>query len=79
MAKKNDAYVFIHLNGLWVPCGYLTIQEDNRDILSTFQYGKKYLRRKDAISIDPVQLPLGDALFRSALKSPLFGGIRDAA
>jgi serine/threonine-protein kinase HipA len=77
MAKQNDAYVFIHLSGKWVPCGYLTIQEDNRDILSTFQYGKKYLQRIDAISIDPVQLPLSDALFRSTPKAPLFGGIRD--
>ena len=44
MGKQNDAYVFIHLGGKWVPCGYLTIQEDNRDILSAFQYGKKYLQ-----------------------------------
>lgn len=79
MAKTNDAYVFIHLNGQWVPCGYLSIQEDTRNILSTFQYGKRYLQRRDAISIDPVQLPLGDALFRSTPKSQLFGGIRDAA
>lgn len=79
MAKQNDTYVFIHLNGQWIPCGYLTIQEDNRQINSTFQYGKKYLQRKTAIAIDPVQLPLGDILFRSTPQSPLFGGIRDAA
>jgi serine/threonine-protein kinase HipA len=79
MAKINNAYVFISINGQWIPCGYLTIQEDNRNILSTFQYGKKYLRRNGAIAIDPVQLPLGDAVFQSTPKSPLFGGIRDAA
>ncbi len=79
MAKQNDAYVFIQLNGRWIPCGHLTIEQDNRTILSSFQYGKKYLQRKDAISIDPVQLPLDDALFRSKVESPLFGGIRDAA
>lgn len=79
MAKQNDTYVFIHLNGEWIPCGFLTIQEDNRDILSTFQYGRKYLQRKDAISIDPVQLPLSESLFRSTPESPLFGGIRDTA
>jgi serine/threonine-protein kinase HipA len=79
MAKINNAYVFISINGQWIPCGYLTIQEDNRNILSTFQYGKKYLRRNGAIAIDPVQLPLGDAVFQSTQKSPLFGGIRDAA
>ena len=79
MAKTNDAFVFISLTGQWVLCGYLTIQQDNRSILSTFQYGKKYLQRKEAISIDPVQLPLGDVHFRSTPESPLFGGIRDAA
>lgn len=79
MPKQNDTYVFIHLNGEWIPCGFLTIQEDNRDILSTFQYGRKYLQRKDAISIDPIQLPLSESLFRSTKKSPLFGGIRDTA
>jgi serine/threonine-protein kinase HipA len=79
MPKRNEAYVFIHLDGKWLPCGYLTIEEDNRKIHSTFQYGKKYLQRENAISIDPVQLPLGHSLFRSVPKSPLFGGIRDAA
>lgn len=79
MAKTNDAYVFIQLEGQWVPCGYLTVQQERRDVLSTFQYGKRYLQRKDALSIDPVQLPLGEALFRSLPRAPLFGGIRDAA
>ena len=73
MAKTNNAYVFVSINGRWIPCGYLTIEEDNRNILSTFRYGKKYLQRNDAIAIDPVQLPLGDAAFISTPKSPVFG------
>jgi serine/threonine-protein kinase HipA len=79
MAKENSAYVFIHLGGQWVPCGYLTIIEDRREILSTFQYGRKYLQRRDAIAVDPVQLPLGEDLFRSRPASPLFGAIRDTS
>ncbi len=79
MAKENEAYVFIHLSGQWIPCGYLTIREENREVLSTFQYGRRYLQRKEAIAIDPVQLPLGEALFSSTPDAPLFGGIRDAA
>lgn len=79
MAKENSAYVFIHLGGEWVPCGYLTILEDGREIVSTFQYGRKYIQRPDALAIDPVQLPLGETLFRSSPACPLFGGIRDAA
>ncbi|WP_155303388.1 type II toxin-antitoxin system HipA family toxin [Desulfosarcina widdelii] len=79
MARENSAYVFIHLGGTWLPCGYLTIFEDGRQIVSTFQYGRKYLQRPDAMAIDPVQLPLGETLFRSTPACPLFGGIRDAA
>lgn len=79
MAKTNEAYVFIQLGGQWIPCGYLMVHQDQREILATFQYGKKYLQRNDALSIDPVQLPLGDAFFRSTPQAPLFGGIRDAA
>ncbi len=79
MSKKNETYVFINLSREWVPCGYLTINEDNRNILSTFEYGNKYLQRKDAISIDPVQLPLGKNIFRSTQQSPLFGAIRDTS
>jgi serine/threonine-protein kinase HipA len=79
MAKRDNAYVFISINRRWIPCGYLTIRQDNRNTLSTFQYGKKYLQRNDALSIDPVQLPLHDAEFQSTPRSPVFGGIRDAA
>lgn len=79
MAKENSAYIFIHLDGRWLPCGYLTLHEDNRERLATFQYGRRYLRHQDAIAIDPVQLPLGGGLFRSTPKAPLFGGVRDAA
>jgi serine/threonine-protein kinase HipA len=79
MANESSAYVFIHLGGQWVPCGYLTILEDRREVHSTFQYGIRYLQRPDAIAIDPIQLPLGEGLFRSNPASPLFGAIRDTA
>jgi serine/threonine-protein kinase HipA len=79
MAKTNNTYVFVSINGRWVPCGYLTLRQDNRNTLSTFRYGKKYLQRNDAVAIDPVQLPLGDAEFQSTPSSPVFGGIRDTS
>lgn len=37
------------------------------------------LQRKNAISIDPVQLPLSEYLFRSTPESPVFGAIRDTS
>lgn len=79
MAITNDAYVFIHLDGVWVPCGYLTMRQDGRSVVSTFQYGRKYLARDNAVAVDPVQLPLGRGVFTSTAAAPLFGGIRDAS
>jgi len=79
MTISNETYVFIYIDGEWLPCGYLTIQEDGRQVVSTFRYGLKYLERKNAIPVDPVQLPLSDGMFTSSKKSPIFGGIRDAS
>ncbi|MBU1172439.1 MAG: type II toxin-antitoxin system HipA family toxin [Proteobacteria bacterium] len=79
MARTNSAYVFIQLKGNWIPCGYLTVHEDNRTVFSEFEYGRKYLERKDAVSLDPVMLPLGSGVFRTPEDIPVFGGIRDVS
>ena len=79
MALTNETYVFIHLDGEWLPCGFLTIQEDGRRIVSTFQYGLKYLERDNAVPVDPVSLPLSRGTFTSTDKAPIFGAIRDAS
>ncbi|GAB6096129.1 type II toxin-antitoxin system HipA family toxin [Desulfatiferula olefinivorans] len=79
MARTDSAYVFIFLGGRWVPCGYLTVHEDTRTVFSEFEYGRKYLERPDAVSLDPVQLPLGPGLFRTPQGTAVFGGLRDTA
>ncbi len=72
------AYVFINLNHEWIPCGLLEYQEDGNRSSAIFRYGKRYLERKNAISIDPVQLPLEDRSFETPEGFALFNGIRDA-
>jgi serine/threonine-protein kinase HipA len=79
MTTTNETYVFIHLEGAWIPCGHLTMLQDGRRVVSTFQYGRKYLERDNAVAVDPVQLPLRQGVFTSTAASPLFGGIRDAS
>lgn len=79
MALTNETYVFIHLDGEWLPCGFLTIREDGRRIVSTFQYGLKYLARDNAIPVDPVVLPLSRGTFTSSRNAPIFGAIRDVS
>ncbi len=71
-------FVLIHLNRQWIPCGLLEYQEDGRRSSSLFRYGKKYLERTDAISIDPIQLPLEDRSFETPEGFQIFNGIRDA-
>lgn len=85
-AKQAKLAVFAHLGAQWAPCGQLVLEEEGRELLtSTLAYGLNYLRRQDAIDIDPVSLSLGD---REAIRGQrlrpvnglnFFGGIRDAA
>lgn len=76
----REAYVYIHLAGAFVPAGILSVEnEGRRNAFARFSYGQKYLERPDAVAVDPVQLPLGQAEYRTSPGVPLFGGIRDAA
>ena len=78
--------VFAHLGQHWAPCGQLLMTEQGTDVVaSSFAYGLNYLRRADALEVDPVSLSLRD---RDGVRGkrllpanglPLFGGIRDAA
>jgi serine/threonine-protein kinase HipA len=78
--------VFAHLGSDWAPCGQLLMTEEGQHVLaSSFAYGLNYLRRPDALEVDPVSLGITDreqVLGKRLLPAnglPLFGGIRDAA
>ncbi|MBF0360813.1 MAG: type II toxin-antitoxin system HipA family toxin [Oligoflexia bacterium] len=74
----KDLYVYIFLKNTWVACGLIEYLEKGRFSSSIFRYGKKYLERSDAISIDPVALPLSDESFFTEEGMYLFNGIRDS-
>lgn len=78
-------YVFMHLPGEVdaVPAGVLTLTEEGPQLLaSEFEYGKRYPDRRgpDAISVDPISLPLDQAGQRMLPVNGLamFGALRDA-
>lgn len=78
--------VFAHLAADWAPCGQLLLTEQGPKVLaSSFTYGLNYLRRPDALEVDPVSLSLRDRgqisgkRLLPAQDLSLFGGIRDAA
>jgi serine/threonine-protein kinase HipA len=85
-AKELKLMVFAHLGQDWAPCGQLLMTEGGPHVLgSNFAYGMNYLRRADALEVDPVSLSIRDraqVLGKRLLPAnglPHFGGIRDAA
>lgn len=77
---------FAHLGVAWAPCGQLTLAEEGPRLLaSSFAYGLNYLKRPQALEVDPVALGMTDKAAVTAKRLlPLaglsfFGGIRDAA
>jgi len=46
--------------------------------IGTFFYGKKYLARKDAVELDPIELKLSTQQYTTARLNGFFGVIRDA-
>lgn len=94
-ARTRELAVFAWLpeqpTGRFVPAGLLQLTETtstnprDRELTSRFAYGLGYLKRPQAIEVDPVSLGLAD---REAVRGqqlfpvnglPEFGGIRDAA
>lgn len=85
-ARDAKLLTFAHLAGTWAPCGQLTLTEEGPRLLaSSFAYGLNYLRRNDALEVDPVSLSLSDSeavrgkRLLPARRLSCFGGIRDAA
>jgi serine/threonine-protein kinase HipA len=80
MTEAKETYVYIQLNGEFIPAGFLEMYGQGRESFAAFQYGTRYLAREDAISIDPTSLPLQEGRFltNTGVKM-LFGGIRDAS
>ena len=87
MTSEFNCFVFIYLEGalVAVPAGALTFVEENTRLISSrFGYGKNYLARSNAVPVDPVSLPLLDAVSGTVrLATPVnglevFGAIRDA-
>ncbi len=46
--------------------------------LGQFVYGRSYLRRNDAVELDPVELRLADRAYETARMGGFFGAIRDS-
>lgn len=78
---QTDCYVYIMLPGTtsFVTAGRFALDTSAPGgPLGRFVYGQSYLARKDAVTIDPVELKIGRGTFRTTALKGVFGALRDA-
>ena len=81
MTSERACYVFVVLPGQteFVVAGRLRVSMTPRGTpLGEFVYGRSYLRRPDAVELDPVELRLGDRIHETVRMNGFFGAIRDS-
>lgn len=78
---NTECFVYITLPGQTesVTAGRFQLAKDRRgNALGRFVYGKSYLSRGDAVSIDPVELKLSGETYETGRLNGVFGALRDA-
>lgn len=81
-AKEQTCYAFTQLPGTfeWVVCGVLSVSEVGQNAYrGIFQYGRSYLARQNAPSLDPYNLPLSDRPQEFTKLKGIPGALRDAS
>ena len=80
-ASRQECFVYIVLPGTtdFVTAGRFVLQVDRTGVpVGQFVYGKSYLARSDAVPIDPLDLKLDAATYRTTALEGVFGALRDA-
>jgi serine/threonine-protein kinase HipA len=80
--SERQAYVYVQLPGALdpVPAALLKVEKlADGTFVGRFRYGDRYLRRADAIELDPFRLPLGDTVYEFTKLKGIPGAVRDAA
>jgi serine/threonine-protein kinase HipA len=82
MTSEREVYVYIHLPGTLdtVPAALLRVQTlPDGTLIGRFRYGDRYLKRKEAVSLDPFQLPLDTRVYEFTRLKGIPGAVRDAS
>ena len=80
--RDRACFVYIALPGRTraVTAGRFVLTTDRRGTpLGRFVYGNSYLRRPDALSLDPFELKLSSRTYGTTRLNGVFGALRDAA
>lgn len=79
--SQSECFVYITLPGETksVTAARFVLTTDRRgNKIGRFVYGKSYLRRRDAVEIDPIELKLGERTIQNARLNGVFSSLRDA-
>lgn len=82
MTSERHAFVYVQLPGTLdtVPAALLKVERlDDGSYVGRFRYGDRYLERKDAVELDPFQLPLGDRVHEFTRLKGIPGAVRDSS
>lgn len=77
----GECFVYITLPGATSPvtAGRYARSVDRRGVpAGRFVYGRSYLKRPNAVALDPVELKLGPRTYATASMGGVFGALRDA-
>lgn len=78
----SECFVYIALPGEteFVTAGRYQRTVDRHGVAAgRFVYGRSYLARQNAVPIDPIELKLGPATYRTTVLEGIFGALRDAS
>jgi len=81
MTSERECYVYIVPPGAteFVTAGRFQVSlTPDENPVGRFIYGRRYLERKDAVELDPVELRLRRRLYETARMEGFFGAIRDS-
>lgn len=80
--KPHECFVYIALPGEteFVTAGRFQLDQDRNGVpVGRFVYGKSYLAREDAVSLDPLELKLSTETYETRQLNGIFGALRDAS
>ena len=75
--KKITVFIYLPGEAVAVPAGIFTHNENLG--IGLFSYGRKYVKRKKAMPLDPIALPLGYQPKEVTTNKGLYGTFRDSA
>lgn len=81
-SNQTECFVYITLPGetSFITAAKFQLTTDSRGLATgRFVYGRSYLERQNAISIDPLELELSDRTYTTTRLNGVFGALRDAS